>query len=673
LNKLILITVWAVLSVCSGCGPVQEQESFGRSLLRVEDELSEEELNSRIESLELKLSDDPDNWRLRHFLAIYYKRLGTPYSRAKAIREIDKAIALNPSEPELYMERGRINQNRNFIGEAEASFSKALEIDPDNYEAICQLATIKKNRYLRSMCFPEYAAEAADLYADAAEIDPAGPEAISELITLNILLERPDTALNYAREMTSLMGDSPLPHILLGIIHLKKKNLKEAEREFSKSLEIMEPAQKEVYMDIYELLEEEQKERFAALPENWKKKYIRNFWIERDPTPATDLNERRLEHYRRVYMARYLFRNEDLGFAGPETDRGRSLIKYGMPDRIIIPFDQRGVESWDASIIAWNYYRESPAFTLYFMDEFLNGNYHIPIDRRLGKYCYTNLFVESVIPESYRYPIEFSSLEVYSQAVQKRASAEETALFYSVSIPTDQIFQQDSPCRILFSIRDSNNNRIYRADFPFCRDSLRIIHKWDRGYFLLRHAVSLRPRTGESIYHVTCIDSSGRKRGTAAGQFRFIDYSTGRLTISDIAISLSGTDRQCDPWPDGRSVFPLGSYLCLSYDIYNLRLNSGGESRYRLTYTIIPYQRDSYQKGAFSSILDKLRKIAGSGSRSFISNSVSLNSYSDTVSDRLVIETGSLQQDRYLIRLEVRDLESGHTASRERVFVLRED
>ncbi len=674
MNKLILIILCAAWCAGSGCGQVREPAGSSSRLLKVQDELGEEELKRRIESLELKLSDNPDNWQLRHILAIYYKRLGTPYSRASAIREINRAIALNPSEPELYMERGRINQEREFIGDAEASFRKVLEIEPDNYEAICRLASIKKNRYLRNMCYPDYAAEAAELYADAVKIDPSGTEALSELITLDIILERPDTALKYAGKMADRMGDSPLPHTLLGIIHLDMKNLEEAEKEFSESLELMGPSEKQIYLDIYPLLEKDEKDRFAALPENWKENYIRNFWVYRDPTPATELNERRLEHFRRIYLARYLFRNEDLGYEGPDTDRGRSLIKYGMPDEISIPFDQRGVESWDASLIAWSYFREPPVFTLYFMDEFLNGDYHIPIDRDLNKYRYNNLFVESVIPESYRYPLKFSNLEVYSQAVQKKAAADETALFYSVSIPSDQIFEQGSPCRIFFSIRDSNNNRIYRANFPFSSDSLKVIRKCGRGYFLLRHAVRLMARAGESVYHVTCVDSSGGKRGTAAGAFHFIDYGTGRLTVSDIAISLSGTEQRCGPWPDGRSVFPLGSYLCLSYDIYNLRQNSRGESRYRLTYTIIPYQKDSYQKGAFSSIVDRIRKLTGSGSgRSFISNSLTLNAYSASVSDRLVIETGSLEEDRYLIRLEVRDLENDVTASRERVFVLRGD
>ena len=60
---------------------------------------------------------------------------------------------------------------------------------------------------------------------------------------------------------------------------------------------------------------------------------IRRFWLERDPTPTTPVNERLLEHWKRVTDARVLFSyNNSSPFR--TDDRGIFFVKYGTPDRI---------------------------------------------------------------------------------------------------------------------------------------------------------------------------------------------------------------------------------------------------------------------------------------------------------------------------------------------------
>ena len=60
---------------------------------------------------------------------------------------------------------------------------------------------------------------------------------------------------------------------------------------------------------------------------------IERFWRERDPTPTTPVNERLLEHWRRVTGARVMFtHNRSSPFR--TDDRGSFYVKYGAPDRI---------------------------------------------------------------------------------------------------------------------------------------------------------------------------------------------------------------------------------------------------------------------------------------------------------------------------------------------------
>lgn len=60
---------------------------------------------------------------------------------------------------------------------------------------------------------------------------------------------------------------------------------------------------------------------------------VKRFWIERDPTPATLLNERLIEHWRRIADARRDFVYNRSSAYGTD-DRGTFFVKYGLPDRV---------------------------------------------------------------------------------------------------------------------------------------------------------------------------------------------------------------------------------------------------------------------------------------------------------------------------------------------------
>ena len=64
-----------------------------------------------------------------------------------------------------------------------------------------------------------------------------------------------------------------------------------------------------------------------------REKFIEQFWLRRDPTPGTAVNEMKDEHYRRIASANQRFRTGS-GIAGWKTDPGRIYIAYGPPDEI---------------------------------------------------------------------------------------------------------------------------------------------------------------------------------------------------------------------------------------------------------------------------------------------------------------------------------------------------
>ena len=119
--------------------------------------------------------------------------------------------------------------------------------------------------------------------------------------------------------------------------------------------------------------------------------FVEQFWLRRDPSPDTVVNETRDEHYRRIAYANERFAS---GKPGWKTDRGRIYIAWGPPDSIETFHGggntQRDIlEGGGRSVkyphIRW-YYRHMPgeylrqAVTIEFVDRGLSGEYRIAMD-----------------------------------------------------------------------------------------------------------------------------------------------------------------------------------------------------------------------------------------------------------------------------------------------------
>jgi tetratricopeptide (TPR) repeat protein len=64
------------------------------------------------------------------------------HDKGKAIVEVDRAIALNPKLPAAYSLRGRLAFLESDLKGAEASFSKALELDANDFDALLWMGTL---------------------------------------------------------------------------------------------------------------------------------------------------------------------------------------------------------------------------------------------------------------------------------------------------------------------------------------------------------------------------------------------------------------------------------------------------------------------------------------------------------------------------------------------------
>ena len=109
---------------------------------------------------------------------------------------------------------------------------------------------------------------------------------------------------------------------------LTDKQRRKQQERLRKELET--PYKKWLNEDVGYVIADEERKAFKTLAtDEEREQFIEQFWLRRDPTPDTEENEFREEHYRRLAYANQYFAS---GIPGWRSDRGMIYIKFGPPD-----------------------------------------------------------------------------------------------------------------------------------------------------------------------------------------------------------------------------------------------------------------------------------------------------------------------------------------------------
>jgi GWxTD domain-containing protein len=165
----------------------------------------------------------------------------------------------------------------------------------------------------------------------------------------------------------------------------KKKN------ERALKVELSKPYKKWLEEDVVYIITDEERAAFKQLSNDEERdNFIEAFWQRRDPTPDTEENEYKEEHYQRIAYANEHFA---AGVPGWKTDRGRIYIVYGKPDEIDShpsggtyerPMEEGGGETSTFPFEDWRYrYIEGigQEIIIEFVDTCMCGEFHMTLDR----------------------------------------------------------------------------------------------------------------------------------------------------------------------------------------------------------------------------------------------------------------------------------------------------
>jgi GWxTD domain-containing protein len=121
------------------------------------------------------------------------------------------------------------------------------------------------------------------------------------------------------------------------------------------------------------LAQPEELKVYAGLTVDGKRRFLRDFWRRRDPTPGSLENEAETGFYERIAEANRQFREGGAGqVPGWRTDRGRVYIRYGPPDEV----RREPLSGPDRPWEAWKYTRER-SLKFVFLDLTRLGNYSL--------------------------------------------------------------------------------------------------------------------------------------------------------------------------------------------------------------------------------------------------------------------------------------------------------
>ncbi len=166
------------------------------------------------------------------------------------------------------------------------------------------------------------------------------------------------------------------------------KQKKKQEDKLRKELET--PYKKWLNEEVVWIISDEERNAFKRLAtDEERQQFIEQFWLRRDPTPDTEENEFREEHYRRIAYSNERFAS---GIPGWKTDRGRMYIAYGPPDEIEShpaggsyqrPYEEGGGSTSTFPFEKWRYrYIEGIGndINIEFVDTTMSGEYRHTMD-----------------------------------------------------------------------------------------------------------------------------------------------------------------------------------------------------------------------------------------------------------------------------------------------------
>ncbi|MDE2890226.1 MAG: GWxTD domain-containing protein [Gemmatimonadota bacterium] len=594
---------------------------------------------------------------------------------------------------------------------AREAFESVIEIDARYPDAHYQVGLLLEDGGKRH--------EAISAYRREMEANPAHPRAGIRLARMWLSLGNTGEAVNTLSGLLTADGDARIPaNRELAVIALMNRDFKRANELFGVYFSFLPEAEQRRYRDISLVADDEDLARYeAALPEE-KDVLAARFWNRRDPTPLTPENERLLEHYRRVAHALEHYTRPDGGW----DKRGEVFIRLGNPDHISrwddiqaepnrelqetrVNFVNRsrialaispGLPIFPVAANArweyWIYTQVDGGIEITFAEVFKGRRYdYAPFPLRVAPHVGIHLagFQGGVVMQNVvasrpsRYSPDFADLPIdfYYYPADFKGPESRTRLEVYYGLPASEVVRLnvDEKTDLILLDRgvalfDSLWNEVYREvdQMAFSAPTDRQVS--DGAFIPGVMPVDLPPGTYQMALQVRDVVSGKSQVYQQAVVLEDYHKPTG-LLISDIelAFATEPTEETAGDYvKNGLKVVPMSSLAFRThqnafvyFEIYNLKQDAFGQTRYRVEYTLRSH-RDRALPAKILHGLGRVFRLSEKDQEIVIAYDQAGNRPDEVA--YVELDLTETQEGRQLVRVAVTDLLSDEEASKEISF-----
>lgn len=260
----------------------------------------------------------------------------------KAARKVlDQAEKLAPDYADLHYYRGRTYGKIKLALLRATTVQKEFQIRYESLQRAIQLNPRHPDAYFQmGFAFEESKSDfetAMDWYYRQATINPGHEQALTRLTLCAVRLRDYQMGFALLQQLAGTQGTNvnPLIEGLTGQIEAyyyhtlnQDERAYHAIQRYLSVISKIDPDAVVMYKDLSHVAPKEEAETYRDAVDQEKEDLWQSYWAVRDPDPTTRVNERLVEHYRRIIYSKLNFSQGK----EPWDRRGEIYIRYGTPD-----------------------------------------------------------------------------------------------------------------------------------------------------------------------------------------------------------------------------------------------------------------------------------------------------------------------------------------------------
>jgi len=372
--RAVIATAVAILTAACAV----RQSPRDSTLRRIDAALAHRDTTTAVTLLRTRVRDAQSSPEEVIYLARILRSRASVLDRISAERVLQEGLRQHPDHADILVELRRTYYDQTFYGDAQRTFERVLSIDPDRCEAHYYLALNAYRKWKRVQSYTAYLSTTIGHLRHKQSCAAETGDGLLMLAFSEYFVGEMTLAAEACSTYASLQPEDPEPLLLLGTIAYGEARYPECEGFFREAMARLGEDGRIAYGDIELFLaSDDEKERYRrAMPEQ-KATMQRLLWLDHDPDPTTEINERWLEHVYRVFLSETRFASDNPPRHGWETQRGKALIKFGPPDEVQSTLE--GPKPHAGRMETWTYLQFPQGFSLRFEDGYFGGNYTVPI------------------------------------------------------------------------------------------------------------------------------------------------------------------------------------------------------------------------------------------------------------------------------------------------------